>query len=167
MISAYIALGSNLGDSRRTLRRALADIHALPHTAVTEVSPGYRSAAVGPGEPPDYINLVAAVETGFTAEALLSALQQIEHRHGRERHQRWSARTLDLDILLFGEETRDDTTLTLPHPRMRDRNFVLQPLYDLEPQLTLPCGTSLASLLQRCPPGELSPLGERFEPGHA
>ncbi|MEE4660667.1 MAG: 2-amino-4-hydroxy-6-hydroxymethyldihydropteridine diphosphokinase [Halieaceae bacterium] len=165
MTRAYIALGSNLGDSRGILSAALAALDGLDETQLVSVSPAYRSAAIGPGEQPDYINLVALLETRLPPAALLRAMQAIERDHGRERRQRWAARTLDLDMLLYGNEVRDEPELTLPHPRMTQRDFVLVPLADLDPELALPCGTTLASLLQRCPRGQLSPLGEAIEAG--
>ncbi|MEM0953362.1 MAG: 2-amino-4-hydroxy-6-hydroxymethyldihydropteridine diphosphokinase [Pseudomonadota bacterium] len=167
MTRAYIALGSNLGDSRHTLRSALKALDALHDSRLAAVSPAYISEAVGPGEQSDYINLVAALNTELLAAELLAALQTIEQDHGRKRDVRWGARTLDLDILLFGSQVSKEPALTLPHPRMAERDFVLQPLHDLAPKLTLPCGTPLASLLQRCTKGRLSPLGEQFEPGFA
>jgi len=165
MTRVYIALGSNLGDSRGILSAALAALHELDKTRLVSVSPAYRSAAVGPGEQPDYINLVAQLETRLPPDTLLRAMQAIELEHGRERGQRWAARTLDLDMLLYGNEVRDKAELTLPHPRLAERDFVLVPLADLDPELALPCGTTVASLLQRCPRGQLSPLGEAIEAG--
>ena len=123
----------------------------LPNSTLLAHSPCYRSVAIGPGRQPDYINAVAKLQSRLSSLQLLHALQAIEDAHGRERHQRWGARTLDLDILLYGSETVNSSELTIPHPRLQERNFVLYPLYDLAPELALPCGTTIASLLARCP----------------
>ena len=165
MTTAYIALGSNLGDSRALLGSALSAMDALPDTSLQATSPAYTSAAIGPGDQPDYINLVAELDTRLPADSLLQALQQIELDHGRERSERWSARTLDLDILIYGGETHTTDSLTVPHPRLGERNFVLVPLADLAPDLALPCGTRISTLLARCPREGLQPLGEPIAPG--
>jgi 2-amino-4-hydroxy-6-hydroxymethyldihydropteridine diphosphokinase len=151
MTVSYIALGSNLGNPEAQLASA---IQALGHASGCELiaqSPWYRSAAIGPGQQPDYLNAVAQLETLLSPRQLLHTLQAIEQAHGRERTLHWGARTLDLDILLYGVETISDTGLTIPHPRLQERNFVLYPLFDLAPELRLPCGTTIASLLARCP----------------
>ncbi len=165
MINAYIALGSNLGDSRALLSSALAAVAKLPGTDLESVSPAYVSKAVGPGEQRDYLNLVARLSTALPAHELLQALQRIESDHGRRRSERWAARTLDLDILLYGDQTLSDASLTVPHPRMAERDFVLVPLSDLDPDLTLPCGTPISTLLARCPDAGLQALGDTIAPG--
>ncbi len=152
MTTAFIALGSNLGESREILSGAVTALHALPKSRVNAFSPAYESPAIGPGEQPDYLNMVAALETALDAEELLTHLQAIETEYGRERGVRWAARTLDLDMLLFGDLQRSSQRLTIPHPRMAERDFVLQPLHDIAPALTLPCGRSLAALLSACTP---------------
>ena len=167
MTAAYIALGSNLGDSRALLRSALADLAELPDTRLESISPAYLSEAIGPGEQPDYINLAVRLETGLSAETLLVELQRIELAHGRERGERWAARTLDLDILLYGNEHIDKPGLKVPHPGIPERSFVLIPLLDLDANLTLPCGTPIGSLLARCPHTDLRALGEPIEPGRS
>ncbi|QIL91672.1 2-amino-4-hydroxy-6-hydroxymethyldihydropteridine diphosphokinase [Microbulbifer sp. SH-1] len=154
----YIGLGSNLADPAAQLRSALAHMEEIPQTQVLSCSGFYASAPIGPGEQPDYVNAVACVETSLAAEALLDALQAIEHLHGRERTLRWGARTLDLDILLFGDKTLGTARLTVPHPRMAERNFVLEPLAELAPDLCMPDGTPLQTLLARCPPNRLHRL---------
>jgi 2-amino-4-hydroxy-6-hydroxymethyldihydropteridine diphosphokinase len=146
----FVALGANLGDPLQQLESALAHIQRLPGCSLVATSPWYRSTAIGPGEQPDYINGVALLETSLPPRDLLAQLQAIEAHHGRLRSQRWAARTLDLDILLYGDITLNSDDLQIPHPRMQQRNFVLFPLYDLSPQLTLPCGTPLESLLASC-----------------
>ncbi len=165
MTDCYIALGSNLGNPLQQLESALDNLATCQDLSLLACSPWYRSAARGPGEQPDYINGVAALCTDLSPGALLDRLQAVERAHGRERGERWAARTLDLDILLYGERVVDEPHLHIPHPRMRERNFVLYPLFDLAPDLTLPCGTELESLLAACPSTGLQPLGEFNDPG--
>lgn len=151
MTISYIALGSNLGNPAEQIASALQAVAKLPECELLAQSPWYRSVAIGPGKQPDYINAVAQLQTQLTPWQLLHALQAIENAHGREHHQRWGARTLDLDILLYGSKTVTDSELDIPHPRLQERNFVLYPLFDLAPNLALPCGTTIGSLLARCP----------------
>lgn len=158
MTRCYIGLGSNLANPAAQLRSALDQIARIPDTAICGCSSFYASAPVGPGEQPDYVNAVAGLETGLAPEALLDALQAVEKAHGRERTLRWGARTLDLDILLFAEQSLDSARLTVPHPRMAERNFVLEPLAELVPDLKLPDGTPLQLLLAQCPPNRLHRL---------
>ena len=145
---AYIGLGSNLGESQHMLQLALADMAA--HTAFQklECSRFYRSSPVD-SSGPDYVNAVARLETSLTSLQLLHWLQEIENRYGRERPYVNAPRTLDLDILLFNNEINQSTELTLPHPRMHQRAFVLLPLQELSPGLVLAQGT-LGALLEHC-----------------
>ncbi len=116
---------------------------------------------MGPGDQPDYFNAVAAIDTALSAFALLDALQSIENAHGRTRSkERWGPRTLDLDLLLFGDATIDDARLKVPHPGISERAFVLHPLYEIAPDLTLPTLGPLAELLRKCPPQRLQRLTE-------
>ncbi len=148
MIQAYIGLGSNLDNPEQQVQHAVSELAQLPGTTLVSVSPFYRSKAIGLGEQPDYINGVALVSTHLSAEELLDRLQSIEHLHGRERStQRWIARTLDLDLLLYGNYIIQTDRLQVPHPRMHERNFVLQPLLDLNPSLQLPNGNRINDLL--------------------
>ena len=158
MTRCYIGLGSNLDDPAAQLRSALEQMQEIPHTTQVACSSFYASAPVGPGEQPDYVNAVARLDTELAPEALLDALQAIENRHGRERTLRWGARTLDLDILLYGNQQLDCARLCVPHPRMAERNFVLQPLAELAPDLSMPDGTALQTLLAQCPPNRLHRL---------
>lgn len=158
MIGCYIGLGSNLDDPATQLRSALERIKEIPQSTLVECSGFYSSAPVGPGEQPDYVNAVASLDTELAPEALLDALQAIENLHGRERTLRWGARTLDLDILLYGTQQLSTPRLNVPHPRMAERNFVLEPLAELAPDLTMPDGTSLSALLAQCPPNRLHRL---------
>lgn len=152
MTAAYIALGSNLDDPADQLDRALVALAGLAQSQLDEVSSVYRSAAVGPGSQPDYLNTVALLHTELSALKLLDALQQIEQAQGRIRDIKWGPRTLDLDLLLYGDEIIASPRLTIPHPQMRHRHFVLYPLHELcGNHYVLPDGTALETLLQQCP----------------
>lgn len=131
--TAYIALGANLGDAQSTVLQAFDALAGLPHTRLTSRSSLYRTA---PWEAsgPDFINAVAEVQTRLTAPDLLAALQALEHEAGRTRSYRNAPRTLDLDLLLYGEGRVASPALTVPHPRMWERAFVLQPLAEVAPQ---------------------------------
>ena len=156
MTPAYIALGSNLEDPPAQLKAAVAALGRLPLSRLERLSRVYRSAAVGPGTQPDYLNAAALLLTALPPLPLLRALQEIEARQGRVRSERWGARTLDLDLLLYGELALDTPELQIPHPRMARRNFVLYPLLDIGgPNLRLPDGTDLGTLVLDCPRGEL------------
>lgn len=159
-ISAYIGIGSNLLDPLEQVRQAFRTLESLAKSRCVACSPLYRSEPVGPPGQPDYINAVAHLETRLTPKALLAALQDIEKRQGRIRTLRWGPRTLDLDILLYDNLIQDDPYLTLPHPRMHERAFVLYPLRDLNPDLIIPGRGSLDELIQHCPPSGLQRLKE-------
>lgn len=150
-IRCYIGLGSNLDNPETQIQRALNALGQSEDIALTVVSPLYRNPAVGPGQQPDYLNAVAEITTALDALTLLSKLQSIELAQGRIRTERWGARTLDLDLLLYGNACIDLPQLQVPHPRMTERNFVLYPLYDIAPDLVMPRGASLRSLLDCCP----------------
>ncbi len=143
---AYIGLGANLGDARAALRAAAQALAALPGTRLVALSSLYRTAPID-SSGPDYVNAVAALDTGLEPPALLQALQAIELAHGRERPYRNAPRTLDLDLLLHGDAILDTPALTLPHPRIAQRAFVLQPLAELAPGLLLPGRGRLDALL--------------------
>ena len=149
--TAYIALGSNLDKPQQQVLRAIIELEALPDTHVTAVSPWYSSLPMGPTDQPDYINGVAKLETTLPPLSLLKALQGIENAHHRVKLEHWGSRTLDLDILLYGNEVIDLPELHIPHTGMATRNFVLFPLADIAPQLVLPDGIALAELLENCP----------------
>jgi 2-amino-4-hydroxy-6-hydroxymethyldihydropteridine diphosphokinase len=144
---AYIGLGANLGDARATLAAAVAALATLPACRLEASSPVYRSAPMA-SSGPDYLNAVAALATSLAPHDLLHALQGIEQQHGRERPYRNAPRTLDLDLLLFGNQVIDSPDLVVPHPRLHQRAFVLRPLADLAPLLVIPGRGSLASLLE-------------------
>ena len=155
---AYIGLGSNLENPRAQVEQALVELEAIPESELLATSPLYRSAPVGPGDQPDYINAVALLETSLTPLALLDALQAIEHSHQRVRIEHWGPRTLDLDILLLDQQTIDSERLKVPHPYLTQRNFVLYPLADIAPDLRLPDGKSLQQLITQCPRDGLAPI---------
>ncbi|KQP18460.1 2-amino-4-hydroxy-6-hydroxymethyldihydropteridine diphosphokinase [Pseudorhodoferax sp. Leaf267] len=133
-VQAYIGLGANLGDAAAAVRAAVESIANLPGTLAQSKSPLYRSAPVDAGGP-DYVNAVMGVRTILSASELLAQLQRIEQGAGRERPYVNAPRTLDLDLLLFGDQAISTPTLTVPHPRMRERAFVLVPLADIAPWL--------------------------------
>mgnify|MGYP005809566489 CR=1 FL=1 len=144
---AYIGLGSNLDQPREQIEWALTALARIPESRLEAAAPLYRSRALGPGEQPDYINTVARLRTRLTPHALLHQLLALENARGRRRGERWGPRTLDLDILLYGALCLTDPALTIPHPHLAERNFVLLPLHDLDPELILPDGAALAQLL--------------------
>jgi len=132
-VIAYIGLGANLGDAAQAVREALLRIAALPQTRLMRQSSLYRTAPIDAAGP-DYVNAVAEVATHLNAPELLAQLQQLERQAGRRRSYRNAPRTLDLDLLLFGDGRIESAALTVPHPRMRERAFVLVPLAEIAPQ---------------------------------
>lgn len=155
---AFIGLGSNLKAPSAQLARAVAEMAALPKTTLVAQSPFYASRPVGPQDQPDFVNGAAWLSTELEPHALLDQLQEIEQAHGRERLIRWGPRTLDLDLLIFGNQELDDNRLTVPHRELHNRNFVLQPLLDLKPDLKLPDGREIATLRAECPDNRLRKL---------
>ncbi|MGD8175599.1 2-amino-4-hydroxy-6-hydroxymethyldihydropteridine diphosphokinase [Marinimicrobium sp. ARAG 43.8] len=151
MIPCYIGLGSNLDSPRRHIAQALKELAELPNSRLVSTSPCYRTAPVGPPQP-DFINAVARLDTTLAPLSLLDELQTLEQAHQRQRGEHWGPRTLDLDLLLYGQQTLREPRLTVPHPEMPHRAFVLYPLMDIAPNLVLPSGASLESLLSQCPP---------------
>jgi 2-amino-4-hydroxy-6-hydroxymethyldihydropteridine diphosphokinase len=146
-VVVYVGLGSNLDSPVRQVSQGLAALGDLPGTGVIARSPLYRSAPMGPRDQPDYVNAVAALSTRLAPMELLGKLCEIEDAHGRDREgEKWGPRTLDLDILLFGDLTSDDPRLLLPHPGLTKRNFVVYPLLRLAPELVLPDGRALKAI---------------------
>ncbi len=137
-VSAFVGLGANLADPQDQVLRALDELGRLPDTALTSRSSLWHSAPIGYADQPAFVNAVARLETGLSADGLLDELQALESRHGRERSFKDAPRTLDLDLLLYGEEQRKTERLTLPHPRMHERAFVLKPLLEIAPDITIP-----------------------------
>jgi 2-amino-4-hydroxy-6-hydroxymethyldihydropteridine diphosphokinase len=135
---AYVGLGSNLDEPENQVEQALLELDRLPQSRLVGRSSLYRSAPVGFAGQPDFVNAVARLETGLPADRLLAGLQDIESRHGRIRSFANAPRTLDLDLLLFENLQLRTPRLTLPHPRMHERAFVLKPLVEISPELSIP-----------------------------
>jgi len=148
---SYIGLGSNIDEPRVQISTALVNIQAHEQISVQLCSHLYASAPMGPKNQPDYINAVCKVTTSLTPIELLDVLQSIEHDHGRKRvGERWGPRTLDLDILLFNNLSMDNDRLTLPHYGMAQREFVMVPLFEIEPDMMMSNGKSIASWVSQC-----------------
>ncbi len=148
--TAFIALGSNLGDPESQVRRGFAALAELPQTRLEAASSLYRSAPVGHADQPDFINAVAKLSTGLAPQALLAALLAVEARFGRERSFANAPRTLDLDLLLYDAATLCEPGLRVPHPRMHQRAFVLAPLVEIAPDCVIPGLGPAANWLARC-----------------
>jgi 2-amino-4-hydroxy-6-hydroxymethyldihydropteridine diphosphokinase len=138
MTIAFIGIGSNLQNPARQVEQAVVELDALPHSRLVKRSSLYRSAPLGYAAQPDFVNAVAQLETGMPAERLLGELQAIESRHGRSRSFANAPRTLDLDVLLYGNLVVRSEKLEIPHPRMHERAFVLKPLLEISPEATIP-----------------------------
>jgi 2-amino-4-hydroxy-6-hydroxymethyldihydropteridine diphosphokinase len=158
---ALIGLGGNLGDAAATLRHAFKDLDALANTRLLRASKLYRSRAWGRIDQPDFINAVAMIETGLGARELLDAMLEIEHHAGRERHadERWGPRTLDLDLLLYGDAVIDEPGLHVPHPHLHERSFALVPLVEIAPDAMIPGIGSARSALAAMEPSGIEALG--------
>lgn len=150
MTRAFVGLGSNIGEPRRQLQAAMKELNELPDTRAVAASAVYRSAPLDYLEQPEFLNAVMELETQLTPEALLDGLQAIEKGHGRERPFAGAPRTLDLDLLLYGDATLATPRLTLPHPRMHERAFVLMPLAEIAPQAAIPGRGTARELLAAC-----------------
>lgn len=149
MTIAYIGLGSNLSEPAKQVQQAVTAISNIANSQIQSVSSVYLSKPMGPQDQDDYINAVLALETQLSAIELLDALQQIENDAGRVRKEnRWGARILDLDIILYGNEVIENARLTVPHYGMKEREFVLLPLAEITEDLYLPSGESVNSLAQ-------------------
>ena len=146
MVKCAIALGSNLGDSRTILEQAIQTLAETPDIEVVSCSSWYQTAPIGPPQP-DYINGCAVLEVRLSPQSLLETLLAVENQFGRIRNQRWGARTLDLDLILFDDLSLDTPRLQIPHPRMRERAFVLVPLAEIAPEWIEPqTGVAIAQL---------------------
>ena len=159
-VTAYIGLGSNLGDPLSNLHSALAQLAASDRVEMRGVSRFYTSKPMGPQDQPDYVNAVACVQTTLAPLDLLNVLFTVERAHGRVRDPalRWGARTLDLDLLLYGTQTIDLPQLHIPHVGLGQRSFVVLPLMDIAPRLILPIGTNLQDCLAALTCDDLYPL---------
>ena len=156
MTVAYVGMGANVGEPRAQLLAAWEAIGRLPQTRAIARSSLYRSAPVGYGKQPDFLNCVAKLDTDLEADALLAHLQEIERDLGRARPFQNAPRTIDLDLLLYGSAAIHTPDLVVPHPRMHERAFVLEPLTELDPGVTVPGRGSAADLLRAC-------AGQRIE----
>jgi 2-amino-4-hydroxy-6-hydroxymethyldihydropteridine diphosphokinase len=150
MTTAYVGLGANIGEPRRQLERAIEALRKLPETDLVRISGIYKSAPLGYLDQPDFLNAVAQLDTQLPAEQLLDGLQEIERKQGRERPFAGAPRTLDLDLLLYGDRVQATPRLTLPHPRMHERAFVLEPLAEIAPEAAIPGRGKVRDLLAAC-----------------
>jgi 2-amino-4-hydroxy-6-hydroxymethyldihydropteridine diphosphokinase len=155
-VTAYVALGSNLEDPVRQLRDGLEALGKLPDTRIVRVSSFYRSAPVGYADQPDFVNAVAVIETGLAPRALLDALLAIERQHGRVREFPNAPRTLDLDIVAYGDRIVDEPGLAIPHPRMHERAFVMVPLAEIAPDAAIPGRGTVSVLVARVDAGSVA-----------
>ena len=160
MATAYIGLGSNLDNPVARIESAIHALKRFPGTTLLCCSSCYRSKPVGPQNQPDYINAVARVDTSLTAVQLLENLQAVENRQDRVRTRRWGPRTLDLDLLLFDDLVLQSDTLTLPHPEMHRRGFVLYPLYEIAPEIEIPGQGHIRHLLRGLDPDPVQKLAQ-------
>jgi len=149
-VTAYVGLGSNLEGPREQVLAAFAELERLPETRLAARSSLYRSAPLGHGAQPDFVNAVAKLETALGPERLLAELQAIEARHARRRSFPDAPRTLDLDLLLYGDEVMSTPALSVPHPRMHERAFVLAPLAEVDPRAAVPGRGAASELLAGC-----------------
>lgn len=150
MATAYIGLGSNLADPAKQIQSAVKQISAIKSSTISALSSLYFSRPMGPQDQPDYMNAVLALTTNLAPLALLDALQAIENKAGRVRKDnRWGPRILDLDILLYDQQVINSERLIVPHYGMKTREFVLLPLVEIAPSLTLPCGDKVSQLSQQ------------------
>lgn len=154
MTRAYLGLGSNEGDRMENLRQGVMSLKRAEDVVVVGVSSVYESEPVGMIDQMDFLNAVVAVETTLGARELLDLAFEIERERGRRRLVRWGPRTLDVDLLVVGDVVSDDPALTLPHPRLEERRFVLEPLVQIEPELRLPGGTLVRDLLESLGSGQ-------------
>jgi 2-amino-4-hydroxy-6-hydroxymethyldihydropteridine diphosphokinase len=157
-VLAYVGLGSNLDNPESRVRAAMETLAALPQSRMQACSSLYRSAPMGPQDQPDYVNAVVGLSTALGPHALLDQLQAVERAQGRVRTRHWGPRTLDLDILLYGEDVLTSERLLIPHPGIAQRNFVLYPLAEISPQLEIPGLGPVQSLLAKCSDAGLSRL---------
>lgn len=161
MATAYLGLGGNLGDPAATLRAAIRALDSLPGTRLLAASRLYRTPAWGRTDQPAFVNAAAAVETALSPEALLEALLGLERQFGRERldAERWGPRTLDLDVLLIGDQVIDQPHLRVPHPHLHERAFALLPLAEIAPMATIPGHGTVQAVLAGMESGGLVPIG--------
>lgn len=157
-VVAYISVGSNLNNPYQQVKSAISKLKIADNIYIETISGWYLSDPVGPKNQSRYVNGVIKISTRLSPNQLLKKLHEIEDAHGRIRNVRWGPRTLDLDILLYGSRMMNTKKLTIPHPEMKIRNFVLTPLADIEPDLVLPDGSILSSLLENNQLKEIVPI---------
>ena len=159
MQRVYLGLGANLNSPKKQLDNAVIALKSLPNSEFIACSHYYASKPMGPQDQPDYVNAVACINTSLEPEQLLDLTQAIELEHGRVRKaERWGARTLDIDILLFGEHTLNTERLTVPHYGLTEREFVVYPLQEIAPELILPSGASIQQIANTLPLNDLQQL---------
>ena len=152
--AVWLSLGSNLGDRQEYLLGALQRLSAHPAIELTAVSSLYVTEPWGVSGQEDYFNIVAGLNTGLSPTELLAYTQTIENAAGRHRIIRWGPRQLDIDIILFGDKRINSDQLQIPHPRFKERMFVLQPLYEAAGDILLPDGEHLSTVIKKCAPGQ-------------
>ena len=159
-VVAFVGLGGNVGDAAAALRIAFAELDTLPETRVLRASKLYRTPAWGVEDQPDFVNAAAMLDTGLGARPLLDHLLEIERAHGRERSAdgRWGPRTLDLDLLLYGDAAIDEPGLRVPHPHLHERAFALLPLAEIAPETVIPGVGRAAEALARLPSTDIAVL---------
>ena len=163
MISCYIGLGSNLNQPANQLRAACAGLQTIPKSNLICASSVYRTSPVGKLDQPDFLNATVKLDTELSVLSLFETLQEIEKIQGRIRSERWGARNIDIDILLFGDKTLSNPRLTIPHPRLHLRMFVLTPLVEIcGPSMRLPSGFLLKQLIENCPSGRVEKTNIRL-----
>ncbi|MDH5728405.1 MAG: 2-amino-4-hydroxy-6-hydroxymethyldihydropteridine diphosphokinase [Gammaproteobacteria bacterium] len=159
IVEAYLGLGCNLGECEANLCSALQQINELTSVTVNSISSFYRSKPLDNMPQADYLNAVVQIETGLLPIPLLDKLQAIEYQHGRRRHQeRWGPRSLDIDILLYGDQVINHSRLRIPHPGISQRDFVLIPLVEINPQIRIPGLGKISEVVALCPDRGLSKL---------
>lgn len=159
MALCYIGLGANLNDPVAQVQTAIKELAKLPQTKLVASSQIYISKPMGPADQPDYVNAVALLDTELSPHQLFDQTCSIELNHGRVRNgEHWGPRTLDLDMLLYGQDVINDDTLTVPHYGLKQREFVIYPLLDISPDLVLPCGTVVQSLTEHVALNGMMPL---------
>lgn len=162
-ITAYIGLGSNLDDPAAQVEQAIGELAKLDGVALQRRSSLYRNPPLGDIEQPDFVNAAAEICTSLTALELLESLQKIETRHGRQRNRRWGPRTLDLDILLFGEQILTEGNLVVPHPHLHERAFVLIPLMEINREINVPGMGRVSDLSEAVDSKYLERISDRID----
>ncbi|GAA0301259.1 2-amino-4-hydroxy-6-hydroxymethyldihydropteridine diphosphokinase [Psychrosphaera haliotis] len=155
----YIGLGANLNNPRDTVRSAIKALATLEHCEFIGQSKIYSSKPMGPSDQPDYVNAVVLLKTSLSAHDVFAKTCQLEQAHGRTRNgEHWGPRTLDLDILLYGDNLINDEQLTVPHYGLKEREFVVYPLLDITPNLVLPCGSILSDIAKQLPFNDMNAI---------